>query len=180
MPPSSLTGINQPNEMNLMGKMFTINQSKRIAMKQHIISAYIIPLYSNQWDILNTNSYLIDANISQLQKYNRLYKSEDLTTYIELLKILKILIAKNNRLDSYENNAPTMDKSNLASMIYRTTNIRLMPEYEIYHHIIGKPDLKTNEPYNQFILEDIRFYLTKERITFEQINQFIRHKYIIT
>ena len=70
-----------------------------------------------------------------------------------------------------------MDKNGVINMVYRTTKIRLKPEYEIYHIILGKPDMKLKEKYMEEVLIDIRTLMSKERITFEQIQQYINNKY---
>lgn len=184
MPTSSLTGMNFPNEMNLTGKNEYRNpiSNKMLILKKYILTNYILPLYSEQWDVLNTNKFLIDENIMQLEKYLKMYKTDDLLSLVELLKILKIVIDKNEMLFGIESKmqGQKVDKNSVVNMVYRTTKIRLMPEYEIYHHIIGKPNMKLKETYREDIIRDIKSLMIQERITFEQIKQFITQKYVIS
>ncbi len=176
---SCLTGFNGTNQMNLTGKILDTNpfSNKIKTIKTHILTNFILPLYSEQWDILNKNKYLIDQNITQLEKYLKMYKTNDLLSFVELLKILKIVIDKNETLFGLESKKQTMDKNGVINMVYRTTKIRLKPEYEIYHIILGKPDMKLKEKYMEEVLIDIRNLMSKERITFEQIQQYINNKY---
>jgi hypothetical protein len=55
-----------------------------------------------------------------------------------------------------------------------------MPEYEIYHTIIGKPNRKLNEQYNDAIIQDIRILMVQEQITFDKIKEFICQKYSLS
>jgi hypothetical protein len=65
----------------------------------------------------------------------------------------------------------------VSTLIYKTTMIRLKPEYEIYDVILGKPNRKFNEIYNDFIIKDIERMLTIENINFNQIKEIITNKY---
>ena len=96
----NLTGVNNRNEMNLTGKTDLVSTSSQKInnLKKYIFTNYILPLYSEQWEIINKNRFLIDGTIKQLNDYYKIYKLEELTTFLGLLKILKILIEKNDML----------------------------------------------------------------------------------
>jgi len=178
MTTSNLTGIICYNEMNLTGTKIISTFSKLSHLRTHIVANYILPLYSEQWDVLNTNKFLIDENIRQLERYYNMYKTDDLLSFVELLKILKIVIDKHSLLFDYETKLQSsIDKNSVVNMVYKTTKIRLMPEYEMYHSIVGKPDIKQNESYNEAILQDIRRLMVQERITFEKIRVYITQTY---
>ena len=173
--PFNLTGINNTNELNLTGKNEQLlNIPSKIKMlKKHILKNFIIPLYSEQWDILNKNKFLIDENIKQLKNYYKIYKLDDLLSFLELLNILKIVIDKNEILNDLENKHVKREKNNIINMVYKTTKIRLMPEYEIYNYIIGKPDRKLNEKYDEKIINDIKHLMTQQGITYDTIEEKI-------
>jgi hypothetical protein len=177
--PINLTGMNNSNEMNLTGKNEYVNpiSNKLKILKKYILTNYILPLYSEQWDILNRNKFLMDETIRQIEKYVTMYKTEDLLAFLELMKILKIVIDKNEFIIALESKHQKYDKNNIVNMVYKTTKIRLMPEYEIYHHIIGKPNRKLDEDYNEEIMHDIRRLMVQERITFDKIHETILQKY---
>ena len=144
--------------MNLTGKTETnvnSNSYKIRQLKKYILNNYVIPLYTEQWDILNNNKLLLDGTISQINTYYKLYKLEELNMFLELLKVLKILITKNELVTDLEERAKRIyDKNNVINMVYKTTKIRILPEYEIYNTILGKPPKK--EPYNADIINDIK------------------------
>ena len=174
--PLNLTGINNINELNLTGKnsqIVTIPSKIKI-LKKHVLKNFVIPLYSEQWDILNKNKLLIDENIKQIEKYYKMYKLDDLLSFLELLNILKIVIDKNEIVKDLENkNNTKYDKNNIINMVYRTTKIRLIPEYEIYNYIIGKPNRKLNETYDETIINDIKHLMSQQGITYDKIQEKI-------
>jgi hypothetical protein len=55
--------------------------------------------------------------------------------------------------------------------------VRLKPEYEIYDVILGKPDRKLNEKYNEDIIKDIERLLSNDNINFNIIKEIINKKY---
>jgi len=174
----NLTGINNRNELTLTGKNdITTSPSTKINhLKKYILSNYIIPLYSEQWTIINNNKLLIDETIKQINTYYKLYKLEELTIFLELLKILKILVEKNEMLNELEDKTKRLyDKNNIINLVYKTTKIRILPEYELYNSIIGKPTKKN--PYNEDIVNDIKRLMVQPNITYDKINEYIHNTY---
>lgn len=173
--PLHLSGTNCANELHLTGGTQHLAVHKIQTLKHHILVNYVLPLYSEQWDVLRTNQFLIDQTLVQLKKYYAIYKTDDLLSLMEMLKIIRVAIDQQSLMSN--NNVPTVDKNSVVKMVYKTTKIRLMPEYEIYHHIFGKPNVKQHETYHEAALQDIRRMMTQERITFEQIQQTISNTY---
>ena len=58
-------------------------------------------------------------------------------------------------------------------MIYKTTKIRLLPEYEVYDSIFGKPKREKGESYKSEIIEKIRVLLVRDDITYSKIKDII-------
>lgn len=175
----NLTGINNRNEMNLTGKIVSIQSpSLKISnLKKYILANYIIPLYSEQWQIINKNKLLIDETIKQINDYYKTYKLEELTTFLGLLKILKMLIEKNDMLNNLEDKTKGIyDKNSIISMVYKTTKIKILPEYELYNSIIGKPTKL--KPYDDNIINDIKLLMIKPNITYDAISEFLHKKYM--
>jgi hypothetical protein len=173
-----LTGMNNRNELNLNGKsdMMVSSSTKINHLKKFILSNYIIPLYAEQWDIIDNNRLLIDQTINQINTYYKLYKLEELTIYLELLKVLKILIEKNTLLNELKDKPKQLyDKNNIISLVHKITKIRILPEYELYNSIIGKPT-KQN-PYNEYIVNDIKLLMARPNITYDIISEYILKKY---
>ena len=147
---NNLTGINKKNEHNLTGKsdfVYTPFIYKIQSLKNRILNNYLIPLFSKQWDVLNENVFFIDNYREILETYYKNYKLDDLLVYIELLKILKILIDKHNLLIDTEKQINSLkDPNDVVTMIYKTSMIKLVPEYEIYNSIIGTLWNNINKP----------------------------------
>jgi hypothetical protein len=177
----NLTGKNDRNEINLTGKNDTKSSPnyKINNLRKYILTNYIIPLYSEQWQIINNNKLLIDETINKINIYYKLYKLDDLAIFLELLKILKILIDKNDMLNDLKDKTQrSYDKNSIISMVYKTTKIRILPEYELYNSIIGKPNKQT--PYNEDIIHDIKILMSRYNITYDAINEYIHKKYMDT
>ena len=98
---------------------------------------------------------------------------DDLLSFLELLNILKIVIDKNEIMIDLENKNVKREKNNIINMVYRTTKIRLIPEYEIYNYIIGKPDRKLSETYDEKIINDIKQLMSQQGITYDKIEEKI-------
>jgi len=179
----NLTGINKLNELSLTGKSdLNINPIiiKINALKKRIVQDYIIPLFTKQWSILNQNIFLIGDIIEKLKYYNRVYKLDDLLLYIELLKIIKLFIDKHNLLIDTEGQiAGQRDPNDVITMVYKTTMIQILPEYEIYNSILGKPKREMNQSYNEDIINDIKQLMSLENISYNKINEFITKKYLV-
>ena len=93
-----------------------------------------------------------------------------------MLKIIKILFNTNDLLIDLEDKTKSKyDKNNIINMVYKTTKIQILPEYEIYNSIIGKPNKK--EPYNENIINDIKIMISKENITYDKIEEYLLKKY---
>ena len=175
----NLTGNNSENKLNLTGEITShLKPSYKISeLKKYILTNYIIPLYSEQWQIINNNKILIDKTISQALKYYKQYKLDELMVYIELLNILKILFTKNELLNDLENKfSKSYNKNNIISMVYKTTRIQILPEYEIYNNIIGKPTKPLT--YDVSIIKDIQLLLLNPTITYDKIDDFLKAKYV--
>jgi len=176
--PINLTGMNTHNKINLTGKEDTKpNANFKIqSLKKCILSNYIVPLYSEQWGVINHNKFLIDEMIGRVNSYLKIYKLDELVIFLELLKVLKMLIDKNDLLtDITARTNAKLDKNNIINMVYKTTKIRIMPEYELYNSIIGKP--AKGEPYRDEIINDIKILLKRENINYDKISEFINKKY---
>lgn len=171
-----LSGKRTPSYLHLTGKNeeTAISMPKINTFKKRILRDYLLPLYSEQWDILHQNKILIPELIGMLRKY----KLPEFQLYIELLKMLEIVLEKTELLNDIERkqHLPT-EKNNILSMVYKTTRIQLLPEYEIYHLFLGKPDWQgKKETYREDVLCDIRRLMKKEDIQLETIKQFIQRQ----
>lgn len=173
-----LTGNNRENKLTLTGELNTNLKSscKITQLKQYILANYIIPLYSEQWQIINNNKMLIDKTINQAVNYYKTYKLDELSAYIELLNILKILFTKTDMISNLESKiSQSYDKNNIINMVYKTTKIQILPEYELYNSILGKPSKPST--YNETIIKDIKVLLLNPTTTYDKISEFLKNKY---
>ena len=68
--------------------------------------------------------------------------------------------------------------NDLLTIIYKTSMIRLKPEYEIYNILLGQPEKKYNQIYNEIIINDIANLLLLDNMNFKKIKEYINNKYI--
>ena len=175
----TLNGTDEINFLNLKGT--TICQKQPISLKikrikQQILEHYLVPIFSNNFEILNQNLFLVDKIQKNLTSYYNTYKLDELSIYIELLKIVKILSENNKLVQDYENKSnKKLNANEVSSIFFKTTKVRLLPEYEIYDSIIGKPKKELNEKYNFEIIQYIEQLMRTENITYNIIKQQIEN-----
>jgi hypothetical protein len=174
----SLTGKNVICLTNLKGKMvFDEKRNIPIKIKQikdRILEDFLLPLFTKQWKKLNENIFFIENIQNNINHYYKIYKLEELIVYIELLKVIKILIDNYQILENYENTLTNrLVENEVISMIFKTTKIQLLPEYEIYDSIIGKPNKEIKQKYNNDIIIIIQQLLKQENITYYKIKEYI-------
>jgi len=177
----SLTGRYELNETNLSGKSYINNQpvsNKIKRMKDRILQDYLIPLFSKQWKILKENVYFLNEIQKKLNYYYSIYKLDELLIYIQLLKVFNILIEKYKLLeDIEEKNNGKRDKNEIISMVFRTSMIQLLPEYEIYNSILGKPKRELNQKYDDNIIYNIKLMLVQENTSYQKIKDYLLANY---
>jgi len=174
----SLSGKNQINENNLKGKSNYNIQSVPLEIKNlkiAIMNKYMIPLFSKQWKTLYENLFFIYKYKNKVNNLYNLYKLEELKVYKDMLQLFEIMIEEHKILDDTERRLynSTTSKEQFVSMIYKTTKIKLLPEYEVYDSIFGKPKREKGESYNSELIEKIRVLLTKDDITYSRIKEKI-------
>jgi hypothetical protein len=188
----SLTGKNSYNRLTISGKQSSKEhislEIKKI--KIFILNNLIIPLLSKQWKVLNENLICLSRISKKIDYYYDIYKLDDLVIYRELLKIFDFVRFQNDELETLEkqslnnmnvsnvNNPLNVVNMNLTTMIHKThTIIKLKPEYEIYDLILGKPNKKSGDNYNEEIIKYIEKLLLKCDISFNKIKETILKKF---
>jgi hypothetical protein len=177
---NNLSGINfYGNELNLTGKYgynynYISTNTKIQKLKERILSNYLIPLVSKKWDVLKENIYFIDEIQKKIQYYNELHKTDELVAYNDMLQVFKVLIEKQKILEDYDkNNNNKRDANEIMSMVFKTSMIKLLPEYEIYDNIFGKPKRELKEKYDENIIQKIKELLKEDDITYKKIKECI-------
>jgi hypothetical protein len=168
------------NTHNLLGK--TVNSHIVISIevqkiKDKILNNYLVPVYTKQWDKLNENMFFCERLKKKLVNYQNTYKLDELKSYIETLKVIEILYDKFKSVEKEGGiSISNSKKSELASIVYKTHMIRLLPEYELYDSIIGKPNRQLNEKYNQDVIQFIKSLLLIDDIEYNTIKGEIEKK----
>lgn len=162
----SLTGINCDQGITLTGlKSKTCDEPIYIKrLKTTIYDLYILPLYKNNWSIINENMFRYDIILERLKKYNKITPTSDLQMYIKILEILAELNGQ------YWKQRGEEKIDGLARMEQTIPNIRLAPAYELYNLICGVPE---NKLYDDFKIAEINNLLNNENLSFNDIKNLI-------
>lgn len=188
----SISGKNNYNEHNLLGKSKygckppkSLNEIKKIKIR--ILNNYLIPLYKKQWKKLYENLFFLPKIKEKINIYKDFSNFEDLQLYIDLIQLLEIIIEKEKEKEkliekqeqnlkmrftsTIENNSP----EGMAMMVQLTT-IRLLPEYELYHSLFGKPKKETKETYDTQKINTIKKLLERENMDYQQMKNYFEEK----
>jgi hypothetical protein len=177
---TSLSGKNSSNTNSLLGsnqtqKGYVTNEMKDL--KRQLLNNYLIPIFSEQWDVLYKNLFFIDKFKKKIETYYSFYKSDDFLLYLDLINMLEILVEKHKLLEYTERKITGTTKEQVISMIFKTTAIKLMPEYELYDSIIGKPRKECKETYKDEIICDIHKLLKEPNIDYTRMRMVIQNKF---
>lgn len=167
-----LVSNNNINNINsLKGSSLIVNTSAIALIKERIISEYIVPIITNQWTVLNNNVWLINQIHKQLNSLVPIDNS--LCVYISIIKAIKAMAAKgiliNQNIGTDTGNVST--STSTSTMTIKTSIIQLLPEYEIYNSIFGRPQRRLKQVYNEKIISDINRMLLQPNITFDKIKK---------
>lgn len=179
----SLSGKKTYNILCLTGNQRLTNNNISLEIKDIktlFLTRLIIPLLSKQWKIVYENLFCLDKVKNKVDYYYNNYKLEDLIIYKELIKAIELIIDEHRELEDLEKKMYTSKDSHnisFSTMIYKTTMIKLKPEYEIYNLILGTPNIKLQEKYNEVIIKNIENLLLIDNITFDNIKEIITKKY---
>lgn len=170
----TLSGKNVINNNNLMGKneygqKGIPHDIKNLKIK--IINNIILPLISKQWAQLYENMFFLENIKTKIDHYYKLYKLEDLLLYKDIIHAFELVLNEHTQLADLEKKVYSSRGDDFTSIVYKTTMIRLKPEYELYDTIYGKPKREKNQVYNEQIILFIRKALTHENITFKKIKE---------
>lgn len=184
---SSLSGKEVIYKWNLKGKINSDEKNLPLEIKKFkikIMDTLLLPLLSKQWHVLKNNLFLIDSFKQKITFYYNSYKLDDILLYKDIISLCEIFIYQNSQLIDAEQriyNNSTSSNKNLTniSFVYKTSMIKLKPEYEIYDSILGKPQKNNKQTYNENIINEIQKLMTMENINYDKIKDYIVKKYFI-
>lgn len=166
----NLSGNGGYNKKNISNEMKNL--------KIQLLNNYLIPIFSKQWDILYENLFFINKMRKKIQIYHTFYKTDDFVLYLDLIDLLEVVIDKHKLLEDMEKKITGTSKEEVISMIFKTTAIKLLPEYELYDNLIGKPKREYKEKYNEEIIYDIKELLRNPDINYTKMKMTIENKYM--
>lgn len=173
----SLHGESITNTFNLNGKVHNFqndNANLNIEkLKREIIRQYMMPFYGSDWDMLSKNLLFIRKYAMKINYYANLYKMSDLLLYSDLLSVLEKFMESNKSVQNMEQKLYTTEQKDIIKMMFKTSAIKLLPEYEIYNAIFGKPNRRDNEKYDSLVIKKIKKLYQQPGMTFERIEQYM-------
>ena len=184
----SISGKNNYNEHNLLGKTKyerqppkSLNEIKKIKIR--ILNNYLIPLYKKQWKKLHENLFFLPKIKEKINIYKDFSNFEDLQLYIDLIQLLEIIIEKEKLIEKQQQNMKMRFTSTIEnnspqamSMMVQLTTIRLLPEYELYHSLFGKPKKETKETYEQEKINIIKKLLERENMDYQLMKEYFEKR----
>jgi hypothetical protein len=180
---SLLSGKSIVNEHTLLGRSNYMNNSN-IPLEIHkfknkMQNDYLIPFYKKDWKKLHENLLFLPNLKRKLDKFKHLSPIFDLSFYQDLLHLLEIIVEKERLLEQNIGNKHriSLEEKEFAMMV-RLAPIRLLPEYEIYNSIFGKPNRDEKEIYDLNKIKTIQTLLTRENIDFEQIKLYFDFDFV--
>ena len=147
-----------------------------IKIKSSIMKLIIIPFMSKNWKVLEENLVFFDNIKSKLTNIIARNKCLDLQIYQDIIFAFETAVFLHMEITNLEEKLYGCN-SNVSTLVFRTTMIRLKPELELYNLVFGRPNFKAGEKYNMDIINDIIILLKMDNVTFDQIKNFILNKY---
>jgi hypothetical protein len=148
-----------------------------IKIKSTIMKLIIIPFMSKNWKVLEENLVFFDNIKSKLTKIISRNKCTDLKIYQDIIFAFETAVFLHMEIKNLEEKLYGCN-SNVSTLVFKTTMIRLKPELELYNLVFGRPNFKTGEKYNMDIVNNIIILLKTDNVTFDQIKNFVLNKYL--
>jgi len=147
-----------------------------IKIKSTIMKLIIIPFMSKNWKVLEENLVFFDNIKEKLTSIIAHNKCNDLQIYQDIVLAFETVVFLHMEITNLEEKLYGCN-TNLSTLVFRTTMIRLKPELELYNLVFGTPNFKSGEKYNTNIVNDIIILLKMDNVTFDQIKNYILNKY---
>ena len=179
--PPSLSGNNLTNHNNnhsLYGSF--VSQQSNIAnqslhnFKHNVLSNILMNYYRKNYKQLKNELLFKDSYIQTLNHYVESNKEKyfiELQPYIILLNNLEEMIKQMETIEHYETKYNKYTSNKEINISFTLPEIKILPEYEIYNIIYGKPSFKLGQEYNTVILNKIKKLLKNPNINFELLKQ---------
>lgn len=167
-----LTGKHILNETTLKGKsnISTGNQSSSLDFQnfqRDVMSYFVVPLTTKQWISLKHNMFFLPKFKKRLQNFKEKH------VYTDLFSLLELIADEHKQVENLESRLNSMlsTRDQFFSMVYKTKRIKLLPEYEIYDSILGKPSREKGQQYRDEIISLIKTLLERDKVTYDLIKE---------
>ena len=134
------------------------------AAKVLFMDTIFFPLINKQWCTLRQNIIFAKLMCPSLDE-----------NMCQFLCAIESILEEHAELEELERIMHS-NLSDTSTLLYRTTIIKLKPEYELYDIILGKPRFPLAK-YDERILYDIVQLLTLDTINFKKTKEYIINKY---
>jgi hypothetical protein len=143
-----------------------------------IMNDYMIPLHTKQWTTLYNNLYFVSKYYRKINYYYDLYKREDLKIYVELLNLLEKFVGTHKSLVNDEGiHSGKNIETEILQSVFKTSAIQLLPEYEIYNSVLGRPDPGLNQKYDANVIGTIKSLFEQKNVNYEIIRSHLEGNY---
>jgi hypothetical protein len=178
----SLSGkCSASSSLNLCGtnsnSMLTIPRQIKL-LQIRIMNDFMIPLHTKQWTTLYNNLHFVGKYYHKINYFYGLYKSDDLQIYVELLNLLEKFVDNHKILELDEKTHLVKSiHTEMLKSVFKTSAIKLLPEYEIYNSVFGRPDVGSNEKYNPDVIGTIKSLFERNNINYDTIKSHLEDKF---
>ena len=109
-------------------------------LEKRIFEDYVVPLVKGDLVILKRNSALLLYYKDQLEKHGAA------KYFIDIIDFVSQGIGLLEEVDELRSKVYAGD--GLGQLYFKTSRVRLLPEYELYNALIGAPDMRQGERYD--------------------------------
>lgn len=167
-----LSGKNLINENNLKGtsNIQVGHSSLQLQnFQRDVVMFFILPLSLKQWSVVKQNLFFIPKFKKRLANLRE--KANDVSLYQDLFSLLELIADEHKQVEDLEVRLNSMlsTRDQFFTMVYKTKRIKLLPEYEIYDSILGKPSREKGQQYRCEIVSLIKLLLERDKVTYDLI-----------
>lgn len=147
-------------------------------IQETIMDNIVLPLVNSQWNTVQENLFLVDILKARIDSYINYYNMPSLILYKDILIIYGKVLNEHIQLSKLERIVYPADEDNICRFVYKTSMIKLKPEYDLYNLIIGPPNLAKNERHDPLIINNIQQLMNQTNINFQTIKTILLKNWV--
>lgn len=145
-------------------------------LKIQIINKFLIPISNDNFDIVMENNFLISFYKDKIHQFLGIYPNKyQLDLYKYILNVVNYAVVYH--ITILKSRTANIKDKGFGAFKKNLGIISLKTEYFLYNEIIGSPNLKAGEKYDNNIIKDIKNLLQSLDTNFNKIKIFIEDKY---